>query len=61
MADRVNADGVALYEILENKWVEGLGCEWQTIFRALSRSRYGLVSYTSELDIDNILIILIEI
>ena len=61
MAERVNANRLALYEIPEKKWVEDLGCEGQTIFRAMNRSQYGAVSYTLELDIDDILSILIEV
>lgn len=55
MAKRIHADGIALYEIQEKKWVELFDLEGQTIYHACRISTYGSVSCLLKLNIDKIL------
>ncbi|KAL9133432.1 MAG: hypothetical protein Q9175_005395 [Cornicularia normoerica] len=41
MARKINADGIALYEISEKTWADEFGIEGQIIHRTLQRSKYG--------------------
>lgn len=40
MATRIHADGIALYEIPEKKWVELFDLEGQTIYHACMQNKY---------------------
>lgn len=44
MADQLNIDEQALYELSVDKLTEEFGYEGMTIYNALQRSKYGYVS-----------------
>lgn len=44
MAERIDADGVALYEISPKRWSDEFAFEGDTIYAALRRSNYGIYS-----------------
>jgi len=58
MTSRIHADGKALYEIPEKRWLDEFGDEGATIYHALQTSKYGSVR-SLKFSIEKILLILI--
>ena len=61
MAQKLNVDGIALYELSEKKFLDEFGYEGRTIYYALQRSKYGYVSKPFKFSIKKILLILIQV
>ena len=61
MAAQLNVDGIALYETPESKFMEEYGFEGVTIYNSLCRSKYGYVSLSSDFNIKESLLTLIEV